>query len=376
VPSPSGFWSYVHSDDDAEGGRISRLARDVVARYEMITGESIELFLDRDDVNWGDAWRSRIDGSLAEVAFFIPVITPRYFQSAECRRELTAFATKARSLGVQELLLPILYVDVPELHTDQPSDEAMKLVKSFQWEDWRELSFAEPDSSDYRRGVARLADRLLRANQAAEAADVAQAVILGAQDEDEGDDEEPGLIDRLAAGEAALPEWSETLEAISVEMGRVTEITQSASEDMDRRNSQGKGFAGRLAVARHLARDLRDPAERIEELGQDFTRQLHDVDEGIRAMIQVAPEEARQGPQERQQVCDFFNSIREMARGAEDGLGAMENLVVTIGPVEAMSRDLRPPLRTLRAGLTVMAEGRSVIREWVRLIDEADVDCA
>ncbi len=27
-----GFWSYVHDDDDAEGGRITRLARDVTAQ--------------------------------------------------------------------------------------------------------------------------------------------------------------------------------------------------------------------------------------------------------------------------------------------------------------------------------------------------------
>jgi len=91
-----GFWSYVHDDDDAEGGRITALARDLSAQYEMLTGESIDLFLDRDDLEWGNDWRATVDGSLAVTAFFIPVLTPRYFSSAECRRELNAFVRKAK----------------------------------------------------------------------------------------------------------------------------------------------------------------------------------------------------------------------------------------------------------------------------------------
>lgn len=54
-----GFWSYVHADDNAESGRIAQLARDVVAQFEMLTGESISLFLERDRLQWGDDWRPK-----------------------------------------------------------------------------------------------------------------------------------------------------------------------------------------------------------------------------------------------------------------------------------------------------------------------------
>jgi hypothetical protein len=53
----NGFWSYVQADDEAERGRIALLAQDLRAEFEMLTGESIELFLDRDSIEWGDAWR-------------------------------------------------------------------------------------------------------------------------------------------------------------------------------------------------------------------------------------------------------------------------------------------------------------------------------
>lgn len=51
-----GFWSYVHRDDTAEEGRISRLAIDLVSQYELLTGETINLFLDKASLEWGDNW--------------------------------------------------------------------------------------------------------------------------------------------------------------------------------------------------------------------------------------------------------------------------------------------------------------------------------
>ena len=71
-----GFWSYVHADDQAEGERISRLAKDVASQFEMLTGEPLALFLDMDAIKWGELSRDKIDASLASVAFFMGVIAP------------------------------------------------------------------------------------------------------------------------------------------------------------------------------------------------------------------------------------------------------------------------------------------------------------
>ena len=200
-----GFWSYVHADDDVDNGRVSRLAQDVAAHFEMLTGEKISLFVDKDEIEWGEDWRGKIDESLASIAYFIPVLTPRYFMSAECRRELQFFARRARQLGIEELVLPLLYVDVPSLHEDTPPDDLVALVRTFQWVDWRELRFAELDSSDYRRGVARLAQRLVEANREAEEANVA-AAAAGLETAVEDEDDSAGLLDQLAAAEGSLPQ--------------------------------------------------------------------------------------------------------------------------------------------------------------------------
>ena len=94
-----GFWSYVHKDDEAEGERISKLAKDVVNEYELLAGDTIELFLDKDGIGWGDEWRKKIDDHLESVEFFVPVMTPRYFKSPECRLELNQFVRSASKCG-------------------------------------------------------------------------------------------------------------------------------------------------------------------------------------------------------------------------------------------------------------------------------------
>jgi hypothetical protein len=118
-----GFWSYVHDDDEADSGRIARLARDVADQFQMLTGETISLFLDKDAIKWGEEWRDKVDSSLSSIAFFISVITPRYFMHPECRRELRFFVDRATRLGIRELVLPLLYVDVPSLDEEVPTDD-------------------------------------------------------------------------------------------------------------------------------------------------------------------------------------------------------------------------------------------------------------
>lgn len=369
-----GFWSYVHADDDADSGRVSRLAKDVAAQFTMLTGESIDLFLDRDDITWGEDWRGKIDESLSTIAFFIPVLTPRYFMSSECRRELQFFARRAKNLGVEELVLPLLYVDVPSLHEDTPSDDLVALVKPFHWEDWSELRFSDVDSSEYRRGVARLAQRLVEANRKAEEVN-STAIALELEPSVEDADDSPGLLDQLAATEETLPQWQITLQAITEEIQAIGQIMQEAAADLERGNAQSRGFAARLATARRISQRLREPAENVWSFGNEFASQLHEIDEGFRAIIERAPSEVQENPESRTEICTFFRAIRELSTSARDGLGAIQSMIDAISPVEAMSRDLRNPLRRLRQGLTLMVEAREVTDEWVEMIEGTSIDC-
>ncbi len=358
-----GFWSYVHADDERDGGRIVQLVHDIVAEYGMKTSETINLFLDRDDLAWGSEWQATIDGSLASVAFFIPVITPRYFLSPACRAEFNSFARRAADLGVEQLLLPILYVDVPELADDVPSDELVALVKRYQWVDWRELRFAERNSAEYRRAVSQLADRLVVANRDAERAAATDEAIVRA----ETSQEDFGSMELLAAFETAIPALTATTVAIGDAISDISAATNEAGEML---NEQGtnSSFARRLLVLRQFAEGLREPSGRIDSLSEDFARQLHDVDLGVRLIIERAPHE----PENEESFNTFFDSVRAMVTSANEGLGALKTMIDAAAPLEGLSRDIRPPLRDMRRGLTRVHEGLGIMNSWIGLLDSED----
>ena len=105
----SGFFSYAH-DDDAYG-RLSMLRDDLIVEYRQITGDELELFIDRDDIRWGDRWEDNIGSGIDSSFFFIPILTPLYFQSFYCcNKELKQFLDKVERENAEELLLPIYYI--------------------------------------------------------------------------------------------------------------------------------------------------------------------------------------------------------------------------------------------------------------------------
>lgn len=355
-----------------------QLAHDLTAQYEMITGETINLFLDRDSLAWGDDWRSEIDQGLQTAVFFVAIITPRYFMSSECRRELQTFAREAERIGVRNLILSIVYVDVPGLLDDTTQDEAIKLVKKFQWEDWRELRFAEPSSGEYRKAVAKLAQQLANANQEILVREPPLAVNTTPSpqpDSSEGQQGEPGLIDILAIGEQALPELAETTQAMSAELNSFNEFTNKATEDIKRSDQAGGGAAGRLVVARRLAHDLAEPTGHILELANKYSSQMYDVDASVRTLISAAPREIENDPSAKTIVCNFFETIKGLAGTTDVLVGTLGQMAQSFAQAESLSRDLRPPLQTMKQAITILVEASSVTGEWVKAIESSPVDC-
>jgi hypothetical protein len=370
----NGFWSYVHADDQAESGRISRLARDVIAQYEFIKGETISLFLDKDDIAWGENWRDKIDDNLSSVAFFIPVMTTRYFMSPECRSELQLFARKAIKLGIKELILPLLYADSPALSNSTSSDDLITLVRGFQWEDWREMRFSDVTSEAYRRGVSKLANRLVEANIRTE---MPSTPITARPDESvpSDEDESPGFIDKLAFSEETLPKLAIAVQKINKEIALIGGFMNEAAKDIERGTSQGKGFVSRLVVARQLSRQLADPVEHIYLLSNEYASQLHGVDEGIRILIEQAPIEIKSDSKYKKNFCHFFRDLRALSVATRLGLDSIQRMIDSSVPLEKMARDLRPVLRRLRQGLTIMVESRSISDNWVQMIESSGIVC-
>lgn len=369
-----GFWSYVHSDDFAEKGRIIQLAKDVKQQYEMGTGDEIELFVDREDIKWGEAWHHAIDSRLTSVAFFIPIITPRFFHSSECRRELQTIAHHALKLGINGLVLPILYVDVDEFKNDETEDELIQLIKSLQWEDWTDLRFREVESEGYRRGVHNMVQFLIETNRRSEQIDNENDEKLTSPAFDD-DDDSLGIMEKLARFEEELKQLPNTLQSMTEDLDTITEIMKESTQNTRQSDQAGGGFGARLAILKRTAGKLKEPVENIWTKSNLYASQIHNVDVGYRIIIDRAISEVAENPDSKEQYCSLFESVRFMSEKSSQMTEAIQTSIEIFRKFEEYSRDMRPVVRRLNQGMTILVESSEVSKEWVKLIEATGIEC-
>lgn len=81
--------------------------------------------------------------------FFIPIITPTVIGSPYCRFELKSFLARKAELGREDLVFPILYIDVPALKdaTHLQNDSVLALVTRRQYVDWSKFRYLDVNST-------------------------------------------------------------------------------------------------------------------------------------------------------------------------------------------------------------------------------------
>lgn len=332
----------------------------------MISGEGISLFLDQDSIEWGDEWRPKVDAALASIAFFVPILTPRYFQSKECRRELNFFARRAKDLGVSELIMPIKYIDFPALSEDDPMDDAIILARSFQWEDWTELRFSSRTSPEYRQAIAKMADRIHRAYLSTE-----KTEIEPDRTDSHDDDDTLGSVEIIAKAEQSFPAWTSTLEQLGEAITAIGTLMQKAADE--NQSSTNSTYGARLVMINRVARELEEPTTRVESLANEYSKQLHAVDDGLSLIFQMIPSEIKNKTSSPGEVYSFTKSITDLASSASESLDFLETFIETLGPVERTARTIRPVVRRLRKSLTLLLEARELTQNWVAQIDDLNL---
>lgn len=272
VSDVAAFWSYSHEDDEHDGGAIVKLAESLSDEFALVTGQALTLFVDRTGISWGEEWRRRIDDALSSTTFFVPVITPRYFTRAECRRELLEFSSQAQSLGVSELILPIRYAKVKDL-SDQNPDEAVALVARMQYVDWTELRLRGPSSTEYRTAVNALAMRF------AEMAEViADKQLSGELDEiNKPEDDELGLIDLFDKINAIFPAWIKAVEDNQVNTVQSEAVFKIYYERIRKAKKSGTASA-EFALLQRLASDQIPIAERELKVARIYAAKTIELD--------------------------------------------------------------------------------------------------
>jgi F-box protein 11 len=158
--NPVAFMSYLRRVDQHDHGRLTELRKRLEGEVQLYTGEeNFAIFQDREDIRWGQQWRTRIENSLNDVTFLIPIITPGLFRSEPCRDEIELFLEREKELGRSDLILPIYYIDFPDFDNDERRryDPLMVEIAKHQYEDWRDLRHESLTSATIGRSLSKLA---------------------------------------------------------------------------------------------------------------------------------------------------------------------------------------------------------------------------
>jgi hypothetical protein len=281
-----GFWSYAREDDVLDGGNILQLSRLIMEEYNLLSGEPLNLFVDSNDIAWGQQWRERIDSSLAETTFFIPIITPRYFTRPECRRELLEFAAKAKMLGVEELLLPILYIEMRDLSTENP-DEAIALVARTQYVDWHANRLLDARSQEYRIAVNALVQRLLDIGRSVAEIQFQHALNL---EIDNADADADGITDIVSQIEPLLPDWLEVVMTEKSARAQALGLKDHYDEQLRKLRKRRAPASALLSAQIRYAREILPLCERGLKDSQIYLARSIELDPLVSALARLVAE--------------------------------------------------------------------------------------
>lgn len=102
------FFSYRRPDDQNLNGLLSKIRAAMEAQLRVHYSDDAKIYPDRDDLRLGDDWQAELDQALSEAVLLIPVLTPNFFTSENCRAELQRFLERAHELRETRLVMPIL----------------------------------------------------------------------------------------------------------------------------------------------------------------------------------------------------------------------------------------------------------------------------
>jgi hypothetical protein len=394
-----GFWSYVRRDDEALGGVITRLSEHVVDEYEFRRGDgTIDLFRDTAKIRWGDIWREKVRVAIGEGSFFIPIVTPRFLTSDECRRELLEFAEQEEELGREGMIMPLYFAEVAAIEEEDKRDPVVRILLKRHREDWRERRLLDRSVQPYRKAVDKLVGRLVeiaesrpphpgtRTREKGEGPErggggpggqgpAAETIAVGPgkasgppSSVEDAAAEESWALEQLAQGEEAVPRVGEALTEIAKVLDTVGELARTSSAEIERGNEQGTGFKGRLAIVNRLARHLVEPAARLQELTSQYTTDLEVVDPALTRMIDLAAEQYESAPDEAEQFFDGVIELIEHSGAAAEQIGGM---IEAMESPAQFSRELNAPITSMRGSLQSMLDADEVIGGWREHISRA-----
>lgn len=135
------FWSYAKLDDK-KPRKLTGLRKTFKISLDQTVGYETQIFVDIDNLKWGDTWYEKLDKLVSDSELFLPIMSPSYFNSKMCMRELNW------AISRNKRIVPIYYRDCPSgMHCTfkENNDENKELnvvsakISEYQYKDFRKF---------------------------------------------------------------------------------------------------------------------------------------------------------------------------------------------------------------------------------------------
>ncbi|HEY7095646.1 MAG TPA: toll/interleukin-1 receptor domain-containing protein [Terriglobales bacterium] len=172
------FVSY--STRDLEWVRVFQ--DDLVADVNRFADHDVYSFFDKARLQPGYLWDEKLTAAASDSAIFIPILTPRFFQSEPCQKELNAFTQANRrdsGLAHRSRIMPV------KLLCSAPSDHPLAQVQhvSFCTERIDEIPFEyQPGTTEYKESLRKLAYEMAHVLKAIPPKQQARSIVYVASD--------------------------------------------------------------------------------------------------------------------------------------------------------------------------------------------------
>lgn len=368
----NGFFSYAHADDISQ--RLQKLRGDLCEEYSMLTGETLNLFIDRDGLAWGVKWQESITAGIDSSMFFIPVLTPRYFQSTNCLKELGQYLSKVEIEGAPQLILPVLFVDVDRDYLDIDR-KLLGKVLAYQYEDWTDLRFVPRSSERYKRAINKMAERLLSANIALERTvnqpsaeavliiensgfDIAPSVDCSSDQENE---EKDGILDSVVVIAESNKKINDQLQRASSDLIEMGKVFNAGTEQLSKNGAVKADPRKALAISRQVANNLMPVASSYSKNIDEFSGTVFSMDHSMRACLAHIVNDSNASASEKKKVLD---GVIELSEKAETVREQTRVFLSKVSGLKNLSRALTKPVKTIESATNQCLAAFDMISEW------------
>ena len=167
APSPDAFLSYTRADDEYMDGWISDFRKNLERAVRVVSGQPFRIFQDIDGIGLGEHWPTRLDDVIKQATFFLPMLTPSFFQSPACRTELERFMKLEEITGRADLILPVYIItsDILEKKDLRSEDHLANAIRQRQYYDLRDLAFHPNSEKRVKISIMKIARQIEEARK-------------------------------------------------------------------------------------------------------------------------------------------------------------------------------------------------------------------